>query len=154
MKGKRSVFYIFLLSDRKCGTEHQYLLSRFLGVSILQLLIIYSIDLRVWYVDVVAVITEVVCLTFQTSGHENYGTWSELISFETSELGCRHIRRRITGELHVKLAIVYVYPKQIAEESDWIWLWNVIESWVNEVEYLSKQYMMLNTGSHALRTLG
>jgi hypothetical protein len=31
----------FLLSDRLWGTEHQYLLSRFLGVSILQLLIIY-----------------------------------------------------------------------------------------------------------------
>jgi hypothetical protein len=29
---------IFLLSDRQWGTEHQYLLSRFLGVSILQLL--------------------------------------------------------------------------------------------------------------------
>jgi hypothetical protein len=33
----------FLLSDRQWGTEHQYLLSRFLGVSILQLLIIYRI---------------------------------------------------------------------------------------------------------------
>ena len=34
---------IFLLSDRQWGTEHQYLLSRFLGVSILQFLIIYRI---------------------------------------------------------------------------------------------------------------
>jgi len=34
---------IFLLSDRQWGTEHQYFLSRFLGVSILQLLIIYRI---------------------------------------------------------------------------------------------------------------
>jgi hypothetical protein len=34
---------IFLLSDRQWCTEHQYLLSRFLGVFILQLLIIYSI---------------------------------------------------------------------------------------------------------------
>ena len=34
---------IFLLSDRQWGAEHQYLLSRFLGVSILQLLIIYRI---------------------------------------------------------------------------------------------------------------
>jgi hypothetical protein len=34
---------IFLLSDRQWGTEHQYLLSRFLGISILQLLIIYRI---------------------------------------------------------------------------------------------------------------
>jgi hypothetical protein len=31
------------LPDRYCGTEHQYLFSRFLGVSILQLLIIYRI---------------------------------------------------------------------------------------------------------------
>jgi hypothetical protein len=29
--------------DRQWGTEHQYLLSRFLGISILQLLIIYRI---------------------------------------------------------------------------------------------------------------
>jgi hypothetical protein len=35
--------YIFLISDRQWGTEHQYLFSRFLGVSILQLLIIYRI---------------------------------------------------------------------------------------------------------------
>ena len=34
---------IFLLSDRQWGTDHQYLLSRFLGISILQLLIIYCI---------------------------------------------------------------------------------------------------------------
>ena len=34
---------IFLLSDRQWGTEHQYLLSRFLGISVLQLLIIYRI---------------------------------------------------------------------------------------------------------------
>ena len=34
---------IFLLSDRQCGTEHQYLLSRFIAVSILQFLIIYRI---------------------------------------------------------------------------------------------------------------
>ena len=34
---------ILLLSDRQWGTEHQYLLCRFHGVSILQLLIIYSI---------------------------------------------------------------------------------------------------------------
>ena len=34
---------IFLLSDRQWGTEHQYLLGRFLGVSILQFLIIYRI---------------------------------------------------------------------------------------------------------------
>ena len=34
---------IFLISDRYCGTEHQYLSSRVLGVSILQLLIIYRI---------------------------------------------------------------------------------------------------------------
>jgi hypothetical protein len=38
MIGKRSAFmYIFLISDRQWGTEHQYLLSRFLGVPILQL---------------------------------------------------------------------------------------------------------------------
>jgi hypothetical protein len=34
---------IFLISDRLWGTEHKYLFSRFLGVSILQLLIIYRI---------------------------------------------------------------------------------------------------------------
>jgi len=34
---------IFLLSDRQWGTEHQYLLCRFLSVSILQLIIIYCI---------------------------------------------------------------------------------------------------------------
>jgi hypothetical protein len=34
---------IFLLSDRQWGTEHQYLLSRFLGISILQLFINYRI---------------------------------------------------------------------------------------------------------------
>jgi len=38
---KTTCLDIFLLSDRQWGTEHQYLLSRFLGVSILQLLIIY-----------------------------------------------------------------------------------------------------------------
>ena len=40
---KTTCLDIFLLSDRQCCTEHQYLLSRFLGVSILQLLIIYRI---------------------------------------------------------------------------------------------------------------
>ena len=35
--------YIFLISDRYWGTEHQYVFSGFLGVSILQLLIIYRI---------------------------------------------------------------------------------------------------------------
>jgi hypothetical protein len=34
---------IFLLSDRQWGTEHQYLFSLFLGISILQILIIYRI---------------------------------------------------------------------------------------------------------------
>ena len=34
---------IVLLSDRQWGTKHHYLLSRFLGVSISQLLIIYCI---------------------------------------------------------------------------------------------------------------
>ena len=34
---------IFFLSDRQSGTEPQHLLCRFLGVSILQLLIIYRI---------------------------------------------------------------------------------------------------------------
>ena len=37
------LFVLFLISDRQCGTEHQYLFSGFLGVSILQLLIIYRI---------------------------------------------------------------------------------------------------------------
>ena len=71
---------IFLLSDRQWGTEYQYLRSRFLGVSMLQLL-----HLRLWYVDVVTVIaytSEVVCLPFQTSRHEKYGTCSELTWFE------------------------------------------------------------------------
>ena len=40
---KTTCLDIFLLSDRQWGSEHQYLLSRFLGVSILQLLIIYRI---------------------------------------------------------------------------------------------------------------
>jgi hypothetical protein len=31
---KTIFLYIFLISDRCCGTEHQYLFSRFLGVSI------------------------------------------------------------------------------------------------------------------------
>ena len=44
IKGKRSAFmYIFLMSDRWWGTEYQYVFSGFLGVSILQLLIIYRI---------------------------------------------------------------------------------------------------------------
>jgi hypothetical protein len=34
---------IFLLSDRQWGTEHQYLLSRFLGISILQLHCTYNL---------------------------------------------------------------------------------------------------------------
>jgi hypothetical protein len=34
---------IFLISARQWGTEHKYLFSRFLGVSILQLLVIYRI---------------------------------------------------------------------------------------------------------------
>jgi hypothetical protein len=34
---KNICLYIFLISDRYCGPEHQYLYSRFLGVSILQL---------------------------------------------------------------------------------------------------------------------
>jgi hypothetical protein len=42
-KRKTTYLDIFLLSDRQWGTEHKYLLSRFLGVSILQLLIIYRI---------------------------------------------------------------------------------------------------------------
>jgi hypothetical protein len=37
---KTICLYIFLISDIYWGTEHQYLFSRFLGVSILQLLII------------------------------------------------------------------------------------------------------------------
>jgi hypothetical protein len=40
---KMTCLDIFLLSDRQWGTEHQYLLSHFLGISILQLLIIYRI---------------------------------------------------------------------------------------------------------------
>ena len=40
---KTTCLDIFLLLDRQWGTEHQYLLSRFLGVFILQLLIIYRI---------------------------------------------------------------------------------------------------------------
>jgi hypothetical protein len=40
---KMTCLDIFLLSDRQWGTEHQYLLSHFLDVSILQLLIIYRI---------------------------------------------------------------------------------------------------------------
>jgi len=40
---KTTCLDICLLSDRQWGTEHQYLLSRFLGVSILQLLINYRI---------------------------------------------------------------------------------------------------------------
>jgi hypothetical protein len=44
IKGKQSAFmYIFLISDRQWGVEHQYLFSGFLGVSMLQLLIIYRI---------------------------------------------------------------------------------------------------------------
>ena len=41
---KTICLYIFLISDRQWGTEHQYLFSRFLGASILQLLIIYHIS--------------------------------------------------------------------------------------------------------------
>jgi hypothetical protein len=37
------LYVLFLISDRQCGTEHHYLFSSFLGVSILQLLIIYRI---------------------------------------------------------------------------------------------------------------
>jgi hypothetical protein len=40
---KTTCLDIFLLSDRQWGTEHQYLLSRFLGDPILQLLVIYRI---------------------------------------------------------------------------------------------------------------
>ena len=40
---KTICLYIFLLSDIYWDTEHQYLFSGFLGVSILQLLIIYRI---------------------------------------------------------------------------------------------------------------
>jgi hypothetical protein len=40
---KTICLYIFLISDIYWGTEHQYLFSGFLGVSILQLLIIYCI---------------------------------------------------------------------------------------------------------------
>jgi hypothetical protein len=40
---KTICLYIFVISGRYCGTEHQYLSSRFLGVSILKLLIIYRI---------------------------------------------------------------------------------------------------------------
>ena len=37
------LYVLFLISDKQCGTEDQYLFSGFLGVSMLQLLIIYSI---------------------------------------------------------------------------------------------------------------
>jgi hypothetical protein len=40
---RSKIMHIFLISDRQWGTEHQYLFSRFLVVSILQLLIIYRI---------------------------------------------------------------------------------------------------------------
>jgi hypothetical protein len=40
---KTICLYIFLISDIYWGTEHQYLFSGFLGVSISQLLIIYRI---------------------------------------------------------------------------------------------------------------
>ena len=40
---KTTCLDIFLLSHWQWGTEHQYLLSRFLGIFILQLLIIYRI---------------------------------------------------------------------------------------------------------------
>jgi hypothetical protein len=37
------LYVLFLISDRQCGTEDQYIFSGFLGVSMLQLLIIYRI---------------------------------------------------------------------------------------------------------------
>jgi hypothetical protein len=37
------LYVLFLISDRQCGTEDQYLFSGFLGVSMLQSLIIYRI---------------------------------------------------------------------------------------------------------------
>jgi hypothetical protein len=40
---KMICLYIFLILDRYWGTEQQYLYSRFLGVSILQLLMVYRI---------------------------------------------------------------------------------------------------------------
>jgi hypothetical protein len=40
---KTNCLDIFLISERQWGIEHQYLLSRFLSVSILKLLIIYHI---------------------------------------------------------------------------------------------------------------
>ena len=53
---KTTCLDIFLLSDRQWGTERQYILSRFLGVSILQLLIIYRIYDNDMLIDVVTVI--------------------------------------------------------------------------------------------------
>jgi len=43
MKGKRPVLIYFCYQTGQRGTEYQYLLRRFLGVFILQLLIIYCI---------------------------------------------------------------------------------------------------------------
>jgi hypothetical protein len=40
---KTICLYIFQISDRYCSTKHQYLFSRFLGVSILHLFISYRI---------------------------------------------------------------------------------------------------------------
>ena len=37
------LYVLFLISDRQCGTEEQYLFSGFLGLSMLQLLILYRI---------------------------------------------------------------------------------------------------------------
>ena len=68
------------------GTEHQYLLSRFLDVCILQLLIIYRIYDYDDVVTVIAQVPEVVCLTFQTSRYEKDGTWSELTWFDPNHI--------------------------------------------------------------------
>ena len=43
LSASSAFMYIFLISDRQWGTKHQYLFISFLGISILQLLIIYRI---------------------------------------------------------------------------------------------------------------
>jgi hypothetical protein len=65
MKGKRSVL-IYAVIRQTVGTKHQYLLSRFLGISILQLFINY----RIYDYNMLT--------SMRLSRHEKEGTWSEL----------------------------------------------------------------------------
>jgi hypothetical protein len=108
----------FLLLDRQWGTEHQYLLSHFLDVSILQLLTIYriydydmlsrvtlkqhlSIGVFVVYIDTGSPVPNILSKSYGLVD-ENKKKLTEWKWFETTILG-RSVNPPFSWRLHITI---------------------------------------------------